>query len=114
MSSEAPFHIGQKVVSLVDSLHIKKGDQFEVVGIWKECCTWLVDVGLKMPQCFFGVCEHGHTLILHVGDVWPFDYKVLAPLQDQYADITSEIAKGVFIGDSADQPLKKVLEPVNN
>jgi hypothetical protein len=63
----APFYVGQKVVSLYDSLYkdtpIKKGQIFSILGIKKGCCKftgWLVDVGfeniylitLQCPSCF--------------------------------------------------------------
>lgn len=44
-----PFYLGQEVVALYNQSQgdFKKGDEFKITGIWKDCCGWTVTIGIK-------------------------------------------------------------------
>lgn len=115
--------VGQKVVciDLTNSKYVvthkpvnalKLNHEYTVLGVKKSCCNWVVDIGIKNPGA-------GSRLCTDCGKPNPYEKKWwfasfrFAPISEQYADMTAEIAQQ-FIEhpDKADQPIK-ILETVN-
>lgn len=46
----APFYLGQRVIA-VTARHrlIAKGAEYMITGVFRDCCSWTVTVGLPMP-----------------------------------------------------------------
>lgn len=108
-----PFHIGQKVVFVVDSIlpQFKKGMIFTVVGINRfcSCDKWVVDVGI------FNNTGYSHCALCgekrRSETIWT-NSKYFAPIQTNYADATAEILeKFPQVSETPDKILKP--EPIN-
>lgn len=88
----APFSIGQKVVSLVNGFGLNKGDEVTVLDIYTHCCCWHVDVGLISPVSWKFNCKLcGAPMYITKGKKLCPEAKVFAPIQTNYADATAEI-----------------------
>lgn len=107
--------VGQKVVCLVDMECglLKKGD---VVSVNKKkkcaCGRWMAETGDILP---FDIheCSSCSIVLGSKGDLIFWDTCIFAPLPEQYADMTSEIAQQFKEHpDTVDQPVK-VLEVQN-
>lgn len=105
--------VGQKVVALRDGTltNMKKGDVFTVLGV-KKCCSWSIDVGLILKAASVHCWKCRQTLS-YQNQQWWFSAYLFAPIPEQYADMTSEIAQQFKEHpDTVDQPVK-VLEVQN-
>jgi len=77
------FYVGQKVVAIKDHSQgvFKKGDEFVVLNIMKNCCNWQIDVGIKGTS-HVGQCTCGHDFIKNAS-VWWVNQRCFTPLQQQ-------------------------------
>lgn len=84
-----PFYVGQKVVLLVDSINVKKGDVFTVLRCFKHCCVWLVDVGLLSPvYANLGCTKCEAVLRLEKGKPLCPESCCFAPIESQFQSIS--------------------------
>lgn len=114
-NDNAPFEVGQKVVSLIDSSMIAKGDIFTVLGLRQGCHTWFIDIGLISPIDISLACKIcASLLILEKGkEFWP-EAKCFAPYNPYSNSVSKELAeKAMKPAIEVDQPLKE-LETINN
>lgn len=109
----APFRIGQKVVALVtDQIagRCRKDNVYTVLDCKKNpCgCVWVVDIGARVTQNHWhcGKCGADHGL--NIGKIGWLDSAYFAPIQEQYADVTAEIAAS--LKETAEIPDTKVKE----
>lgn len=112
--NNAPFHIGQQVVAVESGLDIEKGQEYTVLGLRLVCCSWLVDVGIKVPyeadmRCF--KCKYIEAV--QKGSIWWVDHKLFAPIETRKVEIAEEILNSIQITEEVpDKALKP--ETVNN
>lgn len=83
-----PFYVGQRVVALVDGF-LKKGQVYTVKGCHKQCCHWLVDVGLTSPVTIDLYCCPGKPpLRLVEGGLLCPESVCFAPIESTFSAIT--------------------------
>lgn len=106
--------VGQKVVALRDGRDVRKGNEYTVLSVSKLCSHFVIDVGIKVPFDCQITCTHCGTFgNLKAGDPWTVTSSMFAPISEQYADMTAEIAQQFKEHpDTVDQPVK-VLETSN-
>lgn len=87
------FYRGQKVVCINDQfasiekqcmVPIKKGEQYIIHGIRKECCSVVVDIGIKLPleyQKMHLYCPGCGACINH-NNIWLFYANRFAPVKE--------------------------------
>lgn len=108
---QQPFHVGQKVVAVKTVIGFyKKGNKYEVLGVVYHCKEWFVDIGLIVlggtccPHCLFKMNKNSSHLCYA---------KDFVPIQDQYSDLTREIAEG--LKETKETPDKILIpETINN
>lgn len=113
-NDNAPFEVGQKVVSLIQNDIIDKGQVFTVRSIYPACCTWFIDIGLTSPIDLSMVCKCKMQTLLVLVKGGPFnpEAQCFAPYNPYSNSVSKELAdKAMNVGDSADQPIK-IKEPV--
>lgn len=93
-----PFFVGQEVICVSSSTIYEKGLKYTVIGLCqcKKCGKWQVSMKekpfpnpLPIRSCD---CDCGE---LNIGDHLPYWFAYsfrFAPVQEQYADLTEEIA----------------------
>lgn len=111
---EQPFYIGQKVVAIYSATNnygfsIEKGKLYFILDLYKcKFGFWKVDVGLHDPLQATTKCPCGHEWQTKQVFCGAF---MFAPIADQYADMTAEIAESVK--ETREAP-DKVIAPERN
>lgn len=118
-NNQAPFRVGQKVVCIDDSSrlppdkaepfskYIKKGNVFTVLNTEDGCCrSQLIDIGLTTVN--------GNTVCSICATVYKSKIRWVlsnrfAPIHELPADIREELCKQIYIGDTADAPVKEIV-----
>lgn len=114
MSTNPPFSIGQKVVSLINSASVKKGDIFTVLGIKIHCCTkWVIDIGLTSPINLTLSCNDCKSLMRLVQNepMWPEAICFGPIISDQYSESVSKELALEAMKDTIETDVVKIKEP---
>jgi len=113
-NNHPPFRIGQKVVCIKSGengfgIRVEKGEIHTITDLLKcHCGLRYVDIGLRTPRADKGYCQSWH-IISENDVVWVYE-DFFAPIKEQYADCTSEIAQSLSI--TPEVPDTKVKEIV--
>lgn len=110
---EAPFYVGQKVIAVKSiSSRVIKGNTYIVNSMQQcPCCKdWFVDFGAPLEfkvnifECH--LCRYYSPIPIGPNNYLCY-HKYFAPINDQYADITAEIAAGAT--ETKEQPDKVII-----
>lgn len=91
-----PFYPSQRVIAVEDHNQklFKKGQEFLVLSIRKDCCYWSVDIGIRdnnkfnKARCI--LCGQREEIIS--GVLW-FSCKSFAPIEERFISFADVIAK---------------------
>lgn len=98
-----PFYVGQEVVANCNHEAFKKGQEFIIRSIRKNCCGYVVTIGIKIPEPFdkeYQNCSICNKLYPTKGIDWEFRADRFSP--------KIEISKFISMKELAEKQLELI------